>query len=62
MKIKELLEMLESITLIEVIDKNFKTVSKFFVSECSYNKEYKEIVEKEICLMGVYDNKLVIYL
>lgn len=54
--------MLEAITLIEVQDKNFKTVSQFFVSECSYNKEYKEILEKEIGLMGVYENKLVIYL
>lgn len=62
MKIKELLEMLESITLIEVMDKNFKTVSKFFVSECSYNKEYSEIIEKEISLMGIYDNRLVIYI
>lgn len=62
MKIKKLLKMLEAITLIEVQDKNFKTVSQFFVSECSYNKEYKEILEKEIGLMGVYENKLVIYL
>lgn len=62
MKIKELLENVETITLIEVQDKNFKTVAKFFVSECSYNKEYSEIVEKEIRLIGVDDNRMVIYI
>lgn len=61
MKIKKLLKDLETITLLEIHDKD--KVHKFFVSEYRSNKkEYKEIVNKEICLIGIYDNRMVIYI
>lgn len=54
---------LQCTTLVEVVKDGETSTHQFFVTEYFCNKEeYKEIADKNIKMIGIEDNRMVIYL